>query len=99
MVMPGPATLIHEAGHPVWRFPAMTGSPFSEPRGPVGHVDVDAESGHWAQHALVIVGLDETSVQVLDPAQDEQVIAIPRADFTLAWDEMDNTCAVITRRT
>ena len=45
MVMPGPATLVHEAGHPVWRFPAMIGSPFSEPRGPIGYVDVDAESG------------------------------------------------------
>ena len=55
--------------------------------------------GHWAQHALVIVGLDETIVQVLDPARDEQVISIPRADFTLAWDEMDNAYAVITRRT
>lgn len=55
--------------------------------------------GHWAQHALVIIGLDETTVQVLDPARDEQVIPIPRTDFTLAWDEMDNTCAVLTRRT
>jgi len=56
-------------------------------------------SGHWAQHALVIVGLDEMSVHALDPAQDEQVIAIPRADFMLAWDEMDDACVVIARRT
>jgi len=44
-VMPGPATLTHESGHSAWRFPAMIGSPFNEPRGPVGHVDVDTESG------------------------------------------------------
>ncbi len=45
MVMPGPATLIHKAEHLIWRFPAMIGSPFREPQGPVGHVNVDAESG------------------------------------------------------
>jgi len=45
MVMPGAATLIHEARRAVWRFPAMVGSPFDEPRGPIGHVDVDAENG------------------------------------------------------
>jgi ABC-type bacteriocin/lantibiotic exporter with double-glycine peptidase domain len=52
--------------------------------------------GHWAQHALVVVGLDKASVHVLDPARDEQAISISRADFMLAWDEMDGTYAVIT---
>lgn len=52
---------------------------------------------HWAQHALVVVGLDEKA-QVLDPACDERVISIPRADLMLAWDEMDGAYAVITRR-
>ena len=45
MVMPGPATLVHETERLVWRFPAMLGSPFRQVQGPVGHVDVDAESG------------------------------------------------------
>lgn len=45
MVMPGSATLIHQAKHTAWRFPAMVGSPFDEPRGPIGRVDVDAENG------------------------------------------------------
>jgi len=45
MVMPGPATIIHKAEQLIWRFPAMIGSPFREPQGPVGHVNVDAESG------------------------------------------------------
>ncbi len=54
--------------------------------------------GHWAQHALVLVGLNETSVQVLDPARDERAILIPQLDFLLAWDEVDDVYAVITRR-
>ncbi len=45
MVMPGPATLIHETEQLVWRFPAMIGSPFRKAQGPVGHINVDAESG------------------------------------------------------
>lgn len=45
MVMPGPATLTGQAGRPAWRFPAMIGSPFAEPRGPIGYLDVDAENG------------------------------------------------------
>ncbi len=45
MVMPGPATLTSEKGHRVWLFPAMLGSPFTEPRGPVGHVKVNAADG------------------------------------------------------
>ncbi len=51
----------------------------------------------WAQHALVVVAIDEMSLQILDPAQDEQIISISRGDFMLAWDEMDNTYAVITK--
>jgi hypothetical protein len=45
MVMPGPATLVHETQRTVWHFPAMVGSPFDEPRGPIGYVNVDAENG------------------------------------------------------
>jgi ABC-type bacteriocin/lantibiotic exporter with double-glycine peptidase domain len=52
---------------------------------------------HWAQHALVVVGLNK-EVRVLDPTRDKRVISIPRADFMLAWDEMDGAYAVITRQ-
>lgn len=45
MVMPGPAVLTQDAELLVWRFPALIGSPFDEPQGPVGYIDVDAESG------------------------------------------------------
>lgn len=45
LVMPGSATLVREAEHMCWRFPALVSSPFCDPRGPIGHVDVDATSG------------------------------------------------------
>jgi hypothetical protein len=45
MLMPGPAVLTRQGNRQVWRFPAMVGSPFDEPRGPLGYVDVDAEAG------------------------------------------------------
>lgn len=46
MVMPGSAALARKEDRQVWRFAALVGSPFDEPRGPIGHVDVDAESGN-----------------------------------------------------
>ncbi|HRQ40010.1 MAG TPA: hypothetical protein PLD25_19035 [Chloroflexota bacterium] len=54
--------------------------------------------GHRFQHAILVVGLDELSVYLLDPATAEDVIVVSRLDFLLAWDEMDNTLAIITRR-
>ena len=45
MVMPGSAILARQGHRQVWRFPAMLGSPFDEPSGPLGYVDVDAEAG------------------------------------------------------
>jgi hypothetical protein len=45
MVMPGSATLTRQDNHVCWRFPALVGSPFDEPRGPIGYVDIDAETG------------------------------------------------------
>ena len=53
--------------------------------------------GRWAQHALVVVAVDETNVQVLDPAQGEQIISISREEFVLAWDEMNNTYTALTK--
>ena len=53
--------------------------------------------GHWSQHAVVVVGLDEITVHVLDPAASAQVIAVPVNDFVLAWEEMAWAYAVIAK--
>ena len=51
--------------------------------------------GHWSQHAVVVVGLDQIAVHILDPAASGLVIAVPVNDFMLAWEEMDLAYAVI----
>jgi len=60
------------------------------------------ELEHWrkqyAQHAVLLVGLDEKFVFMLDPAMNSSVLKVPVGEFMLAWDEMDNRYAVITRR-
>jgi hypothetical protein len=43
--MPGSATLVQAANRRTWHFPVMLGSPFHDPRGPIGYLDVDAETG------------------------------------------------------
>ena len=59
------------------------------------------ELPHWrgaqAQHAGVVVGLDEHNVHLHDPALDHGPVAVPTADFWLAWDEMEGRYAVLTR--
>ena len=51
-----------------------------------------------ARHAVVVVGLDEENVYLLDPARAPEVITVSRGDFALAWEEwMDGRCAVIAR--
>jgi ABC-type bacteriocin/lantibiotic exporter with double-glycine peptidase domain len=60
-----------------------------------------SELPYWdgveARHAVVVVGLDDESVYLLDPARDPDVIAVSRGDFDLAWEDwMDGRCAVIT---
>jgi hypothetical protein len=61
------------------------------------------ELPHWhgmeAQHAVLVVGIEERSVYLHDPALAEGPIAVSADDFGLAWDEMDNRYAVITKRT
>lgn len=58
------------------------------------------ELPHWrgcvSQHAIVVVGIDEASVSVLDPAAGSQVIDVPLGDFLLAWGELAYLYAVIT---
>jgi len=61
-----------------------------------------AELPYWhgaeAQHAVVVVGLDQEHVYVLDPAQEPNVIAVAVGDMALAWEDwMDGRFAVITR--
>ena len=54
--------------------------------------------GRKSRHALVVVGMDAEIVSVLDPAAQPEPIAVPLGDFMLAWDEMDNTFAMIGLR-
>ncbi len=58
------------------------------------------ELPHWqgvrAQHAVLVVGLDEQKVSLHDPALEQGPISVPLGDFMLAWDEMENRYAVIT---
>jgi ABC-type bacteriocin/lantibiotic exporter with double-glycine peptidase domain len=53
--------------------------------------------GHSARHALVVIGMEDTSVVVLDPAASPGPIRVPLDDFLLAWEEMDATYAVVSR--
>jgi hypothetical protein len=45
MVMADCPTLTQSEGQPAWRFGAFVTSLHSAPRGPIGHVDVDATTG------------------------------------------------------
>lgn len=59
------------------------------------------ELPHWhgirAQHAILVVGVDEQEIFLHDPAIDDGPITVPIGDFLLAWDELDNRYAVITK--
>ena len=61
-----------------------------------------AELPYWngveAHHAVVVVGLDDEKVHLLDPACVPDVITVSTGDFVLAWEVwMDGRYAVITR--
>ncbi|MEK7442691.1 MAG: C39 family peptidase [Chloroflexota bacterium] len=59
------------------------------------------ELPYWSEdtgHALLVVGLDDDSVYVNDPAFPDAPIQISRGDFDLAWLEFDELYAVLTRR-
>jgi ABC-type bacteriocin/lantibiotic exporter with double-glycine peptidase domain len=53
--------------------------------------------GHVSQHAVVVVGVDEQTVQVLDPAAGASLIPVPIGDFMLAWSELDHIYALLVR--
>jgi ABC-type bacteriocin/lantibiotic exporter with double-glycine peptidase domain len=49
-------------------------------------------------HAIVVVAVNDETVQVNDPAMSVAPQSIPVGDFLLAWAEFDNRYATITRR-
>lgn len=57
-----------------------------------------AELGYWttaANHAVVVIGLDDDHVIVNDPAFASAPHHIPRDEFELAWLNCNNACAVV----
>jgi ABC-type bacteriocin/lantibiotic exporter with double-glycine peptidase domain len=55
-------------------------------------------SGVEARHAVVLVGINDDDVYLLDPAHDPGTITVSLGDFALAWEEwMDGRCVTITR--
>ena len=53
--------------------------------------------GHVSQHAVVVVGIDEHTAHVLDPAAEATPIPVPIGDFLLAWNELGYIYALIVR--
>jgi len=51
--------------------------------------------GQVTQHAVLVIGLDENAVYVLDPAQTSDVISVSIDEFMLAWDEIGFTYSVL----
>jgi ABC-type bacteriocin/lantibiotic exporter with double-glycine peptidase domain len=54
--------------------------------------------GELFQHAVVVVGHDESYVWILDPATKTQPIVVPIDEFMLAWGEMDYRYAILQPR-
>lgn len=50
------------------------------------------------QHAIVVVGLDSQTIYLMDPAINNGPTSTPIGDFILAWDEMDNYYAILTKQ-
>jgi hypothetical protein len=60
-----------------------------------------SEFPHWrgrvSQHAVVVGGIDEQFVHILDPAADVTPIPVPVGDFLLAWSELGYIYALLVR--
>jgi len=59
-----------------------------------------SELPYWdedTEHAVVVVGMDEQSVYLNDPAFPLAPISVPLADFDLAWFEWGEFYAVLSR--
>jgi ABC-type bacteriocin/lantibiotic exporter with double-glycine peptidase domain len=71
---------------------------YLENRQPVIAFVDTGELPYWSEstnHAVVVVGLNDDTVLLYDPAFDSPQV-VPRGDFELAWLECDNVCALIT---
>lgn len=55
--------------------------------------------GRRAAHAVVVVGSDDATTWLLDPAFRAEPQQVSRGDFLLAWDEMDGAYGILRRRT
>jgi len=69
-----------------------------EARVPVIALVHTLELPYWSQacaHAVVVIGVDEGSVWVNDPARVQAPVRVPMGDFILACGAMDNYVAVI----
>jgi ABC-type bacteriocin/lantibiotic exporter with double-glycine peptidase domain len=59
-----------------------------------------SELPYWdyaTDHALVVVGFDESNIYINDPYFDNAPITVPRDEFELAWLERDYYYATITK--
>jgi ABC-type bacteriocin/lantibiotic exporter with double-glycine peptidase domain len=56
-------------------------------------------SGEYFQHAVVVIGYDESLLWLLDPAVQPEPLGVSIDEFMLAWGEMDYRYAVISRLT
>jgi ABC-type bacteriocin/lantibiotic exporter with double-glycine peptidase domain len=56
---------------------------------------------YWTEttrHTVVVAGLDAQQVYLYDPFFDNTPQTVAKLEFMLAWDEMDNTYAVLRRQ-
>lgn len=53
--------------------------------------------GEQFQHTVIVTGIDDDLVQLLDPDVGPGQISVPVDEFLLAWDEIDNLYAVLTK--
>ncbi len=56
---------------------------------------------YWTEatrHAVVVVGLDAERIYLNDPFFDTAPQTVAKLEFMLAWDEMDNTYAILRRQ-
>ena len=60
-----------------------------------------SELPYWNQataHAIVLLGLDEDTAIVNDPGMSQAPLYVSRGDLELAWDEMGNLYALLTKK-
>ena len=54
--------------------------------------------GDYFQHAVVVVGYDDSQVWLLDPALQSEPVVVSIDEFILAWGEMDYRYAVLEKQ-